>query len=112
MARSGQTSALQQICQLLGVQAGLRWWSGEADHPTWLRQAGFWIFSIPRLVQERIQVRLPPMSILIITEKTSQARDLRAALGDRDPRFPHRGLFRDRGYGQSREWHLPHVPCP
>jgi len=46
-------------------------------------RAGFWISSIPRLEQERIQVRLPPMSILIITEKTSQARDLRAALGDR-----------------------------
>jgi DNA topoisomerase-3 len=35
------------------------------------------------LEYEAIQVTLPPMPILIITEKTSQARDLRAALGDR-----------------------------
>jgi len=39
--------------------------------------------SIRRLEYGRIQVRLPPVSILIITEKTSQARDLHAALGDR-----------------------------
>ena len=43
----------------------------------------FWIFSIPRLEHAGIQVRLRPMPNLIITEKTSQARDLRAALGDR-----------------------------
>ena len=54
--------------------------SGSLAHRSW----GFnGIFSIPRLEQEGIQVRLPPMPILIITEKTSQARDLRAALGDR-----------------------------
>src|SRR5438477_9518847 len=58
-------------------------WSGGGDHsgPAWTNW--FWIFSIPRLEQEGIQIRLPPMPILIITEKTSQARDLRAALGDR-----------------------------
>ncbi|MEE9475434.1 MAG: DNA topoisomerase, partial [Roseateles sp.] len=37
----------------------------------------------PRLANEWIRVRVPSMPILIITEKTSQARDLRAALGDR-----------------------------
>ena len=31
----------------------------------------------------RFGIRLPPMPIFIITEKTSQARDLRAALGER-----------------------------
>jgi DNA topoisomerase III len=35
------------------------------------------------LTSKGIQVRLPPMPILVITEKSSQARDLRAALGDR-----------------------------
>ena len=39
--------------------------------------------SIRRLAHVPIRSRLPPMPILIITEKTSQARDLRAALGDR-----------------------------
>ena len=34
---------------------------------------------IPRLANEQISVRLPPMPILIIIEKTSQARDLRAS---------------------------------
>src|SRR5262249_21250343 len=48
-----------------------------------LRQGGAWVFAHSTLEREGIQFRLRPMPILIITEKTSQARDLRAALGDR-----------------------------
>ena len=77
------TSAPQQICQMLGVKQNFV--AGAADGITLgrLRRAGFWISFIPRLEQEKIQVSLRSMPILIITEKTSQARDLRAALGDR-----------------------------
>ena len=31
---------------------------------------------------------------------------------DRDPQFPHRGLFRDRRHGQGRGRQLPHAPAP
>ena len=48
-----------------------------------LRQARSWIFFLSTLEQEGIRFRLRSMPILIITEKTSQARDLRTALGDR-----------------------------
>jgi len=41
------------------------------------------IFFIAWLEHVEIQVRLRAMATLIITEKTSQARDLRSALGDR-----------------------------
>jgi DNA topoisomerase-3 len=53
----------------------------RADRPQTVSPSRF--LDILHLEHEEIQVRLPPMPILIITEKTSQARDLRAALGDR-----------------------------
>ena len=62
---------------------GARRWKGEANHRWPASPSRFWIISIPWLDHEGNWVRLLAMPILIITEKTSQARDLRAALGDR-----------------------------